>query len=138
MLNMVTVLFSIAFIIMALVLFIWFNLPKVGPRGKNEKLSDRLTREDDNCYIRKQFMTNNERRFYRELINLVGNDNYIMVQVRLADVIKPETKHHPKSKEYLSLFRRISQWHCDFVALDKESLDVKYVIELDDSTHKRH
>ncbi|MBE8634297.1 DUF2726 domain-containing protein, partial [Salmonella enterica] len=58
-------------------------------------------------------------------------------QVRLADIIRPNYKFKNNSKEYYSLFRQISQWHCDFLILDKETLEVLYIIELDDSSHKQ-
>ncbi|EPA9601828.1 DUF2726 domain-containing protein [Escherichia coli] len=42
-----------------------------------------------------------------------------------------------KGRERLSLFRQISQWHCDFVVIDGRNFSVKAIIELDDRSHLR-
>ncbi|EAZ5823501.1 DUF2726 domain-containing protein, partial [Salmonella enterica] len=42
-----------------------------------------------------------------------------------------------KSKQYLALFRQISQWHVDYAIMSKENFNIMLVIELDDSSHQQ-
>lgn len=88
------------------------------------------------CYQAKPFLTDRERRFYRELSQgLSGTSLQVMAQVRLVDVV--QTAPGLNRADALSLFRRISRWHCDFVILDVRSFTVKAIVELDDRTHLR-
>ncbi|EAR8730990.1 DUF2726 domain-containing protein, partial [Salmonella enterica] len=116
---------------------LWAKSINKGNNNSKGKMSDNLVKKDNECYIKKDFLTNNERVFFRALIETVGDKSYVMAQVRLADIIRPNYKYKNNSKEYYSLFRQISQWHCDFLILDKETLEVLYIIELDDSSHKQ-
>ncbi|RDA62926.1 DUF2726 domain-containing protein [Hafnia paralvei] len=134
---MVIIFFLVLIAAMFIALYKYSKIKNKESKNKKIKMSDVLIKNDDECYVKKQFLTNNERMFYKELMKVIGSNNYIMAQVRLVDIIKPNDKFKFRSKEYLSLFRKISQWHCDFVILDKESLDVIYVIELDDSSHRK-
>ncbi|HEN3303474.1 TPA: DUF2726 domain-containing protein [Yersinia enterocolitica] len=101
---------------------------------KNTKLWQRLNPND--LHVRKPFLTDRERAFHKKLLSMTSPDTQVMCQVRLVDVIQINPKHRGNKKRYLSLFRRISQWHCDFVLLD-ENYNVKCVIELDDKSHNR-
>ena len=62
----------------------------------------------------------------------------IFCQVRVVDLIQPNMKkHHTWTREYKSLFRQISQWHCDYVLCEKADFKVKCALELDDPSHER-
>ncbi|MCB8889078.1 DUF2726 domain-containing protein [Vreelandella malpeensis] len=83
-------------------------------------------------------MSPSEQDVYRVLVNTYGAECYVFAQVRVADVIEPNTeKYRPKSSQYLSLFRQISQWHFDYVICSKDDFSVLYVMELDDPSHER-
>ena len=88
------------------------------------------------CYQQRPFLTERERVFFRQLCAAFsGSPLLVMAQVRLVDVVQvsPELK----GREKLSLFRQISQWHCDFVVIDARNFSVKAIIELDDRSHLR-
>ena len=88
------------------------------------------------CYQAKPFLTDRERRFYGDLVQgLAGTPLQVMAQVRLADVV--QTAGGLSRADALSLFRQISQWHCDFVVIDARTFAVKAIVELDDRTHLR-
>ena len=95
--------------------------------------SGRKTPSD--LHVRKQFLTNRERAFYNKLERIINGRFKIMCQVRLVDVISVNPKYR-KEKGGIGYFRRISQWHCDYVLID-EDFNVKCVIELDDNSHNR-
>lgn len=83
-------------------------------------------------------MSPSEQEVYRVLVSTYGAECYIFAQVRVIDVIEPNAeKYRPKSSEYLSLFRQISQWHFDYVICSKDDFSVLYVMELDDPSHER-
>lgn len=79
-----------------------------------------------------------ELRAYRLLALRYEGQYLICPKVRVVDVITPNTERHAKdSKEFLSLFRQLSQWHLDFVLVDPETFQVVCALELDDRTHAR-
>lgn len=55
-------------------------------------------------------------------------------KVRVADIIKMNPAL--KGKNFWKHFSKISQTHIDFVLVDKETLEIIAVVELDDSSHK--
>ncbi|HBC1012802.1 TPA: DUF2726 domain-containing protein [Escherichia coli] len=80
-------------------------------------------------------MSKRERIFSR-LHKKIKPEFYLMAQVRVADIIKPSKKYPYKSKEYIALFRQISQWHVDYIILSNE-FNIICAIELDDKTHEQ-
>lgn len=115
------------------ILFLTLLYRKTGAVPGNRMLSLLQKRT---CYQAKPFLTDRERRFYRDLSQgLSGTSLQVMAQVRLADVV--QTAPGLSRADALSLFRRISRWHCDFVILDVRSFTVKAIVELDDRTHLR-
>lgn len=101
--------------------------------GLNGSSNERNTPSD--LHIRRPFLTNRERVFYRKLENILDGRFKIMCQVRLVDVVSINPKYKTGGKG-IGYFRRISQWHCDFVLIDND-FNVKCVIELDDKSHNR-
>lgn len=82
-------------------------------------------------YENPNFMTNNEKAFFKVLNLIVGNKFYILCQVNLSSLIGI----NKKGKERQGYFNKISRKSVDFVLLNKETLNPILVIELDDSTH---
>lgn len=88
-----------------------------------------------NLHIKRQFLTHHERAFYKKLDTIINGRFKIMCQVRLVYVVAINPKYRV-GKIGLAYFRRISQWHCDFVLIDND-FNVICVIELDDNSHNR-
>ncbi|WP_083868124.1 DUF2726 domain-containing protein [Halomonas smyrnensis] len=107
-------------------------------RGKDKNYSETLMERGDAYIARSHLMTPTEREVYKVIEKRYGEKYYIFCQVRVVDVIQPNSKkYHSKSKEYLSLFRQLSQWHFDYVLCDKGAFKVFCALELDDSSHNR-
>jgi hypothetical protein len=71
-----------------------------------------------------------ERSFLGVLEQAVDGRLRIMGKVRLADVVK--VGRVPNRKAWQTAFNRIQAKHVDFVACDTTTLDVKFVVELDE------
>ncbi|HDK0046721.1 TPA: DUF2726 domain-containing protein [Escherichia coli] len=103
----------------------------------SDKISVKEMMSQDSAYERKSFLTLRERLFFKKLSKQLKSEYCLLSQVRVADIIKPVSRYASGSKEYLALFRQISQWHVDFAILNKESFEIAAVIELDDKTHQQ-
>ena len=91
-----------------------------------------LEQDYSQLYKRKYVFSLNEKSAYLKLASWAHEHGYdVFPKMRLADVIEPRGKEH-----YLSLFRKISQKHVDFVICDYDCR-VKFIIELDDNSHKQ-
>lgn len=86
-------------------------------------------------YKRKDFMTERERGFYDSVSRVIGIGYYVIAQVRLVDIIEPNISKNNFYSKYMSLFRRVSQYHIDFVIVRRLDHFVVCAIELDDSSH---
>ncbi|EAO9157915.1 DUF2726 domain-containing protein, partial [Salmonella enterica] len=91
---------------------------------------------EDGGYEAKPFMTEREREFYSRLNAVIPKEDHLMSQVRLVDIVSVNPKFNSDRRKKMTLFRKISQWHCDYIWVDKK-FSIKFVIELDDSTHRR-
>ena len=80
-------------------------------------------------------LTPAELKFLGVLDQVIGSHYRIMVQVRLADVIKVRKGLDNSTRS--TVFNRIKAKHLDFVACDPSDMSVKFAIELDDSSHKQ-
>ncbi|GAB2782201.1 hypothetical protein GCM10027040_05340 [Halomonas shantousis] len=91
------------------------------------------------AYIGKtHLMSPTERDVYKVLERGYGDRYHIFCQVRVVDLIQPNTqKYHRRSKEFASLFRQLSQWHFDYVLCEKDDFRIFCALELDDPSHKR-
>lgn len=92
---------------------------------------------ENNClYIKKPLLTPNEAIFYNKIKNEIYKRNlHIIAKIRLADLIEPKNKID--KKEYYSCFAKIKSKHIDFGIVDN-NMNVKYLIELDDSSHRQN
>lgn len=84
-------------------------------------------------YERKYLFSRNEKfEFYKLLKWSRENNYYLFPKVRLLDIIEPRSGQD----HYKSLLWKIQAKHIDFVICDK-NLRVKFLIELDDTSHDR-
>lgn len=99
------------------------------------KIQEKVPKTPIDLHIKRPFLTNRERAFYKKLNSILNGSLSIMCQVRLVDVVAINPKYRG-GKMGLAYFRRISQWHCDFVLID-DDFNIRCVIELDDNSHNR-
>ncbi|WP_225885420.1 DUF2726 domain-containing protein [Leptolyngbya sp. KIOST-1] len=78
--------------------------------------------------------TRAELNFYRALQAATTDRYQVLGKVRVADVLKPQTKNR---SDWARAFNKISAKHFDFVLCDRNSLRVVAAVELDDSSHQR-
>jgi len=74
-----------------------------------------------------------ERSFLGVLEQVINNRYRLMGKIRLADIVKVKSGLNKSARS--SAFNKIQSKHVDIIACDPESLNVQFVIELDDSTH---
>ncbi len=78
-------------------------------------------------------LTKPEMDFYRE-ISSVLNDKYILLpQVHLSSILE----HKIAGQNWKSALNHIQRKSVDFVIFEKQNLEPKIVIEVDDSSHQR-
>lgn len=112
----------------AVILIIIFVLYKISRSRKYSYKNNKFL-----PYRKKYLLTKNEWNFYKRLKPIT--DRYglgIIAKIRLADLIEVDTE---KTKEFGRFFPRISSKHIDFGLVNSENMEVKYLIELDDSSH---
>jgi hypothetical protein len=108
----------------ALLLFIAFAVLALKVLGTRKR--------GDYSFTSNAIMSPAEIRFFRVLQMAAPND-LVFPQVSMAAVVRPNyAGRHPS---YMPAFRSISQKRIDFVVCDRESLQVRCLVELDDSTH---
>ena len=73
--------------------------------------------------------------FFKVLEIAVGDSAYIVVKVRIADLVRPQ-KGMTRSN-WQKAFNSISSKHIDFVICDKTNLKPLCAIELNDKSHQR-
>ena len=111
---------------------------KLDEKGSDRNYSEELMDRGDAYVARTHLMSPSEREVFKVLEKAYGDRYYIFPQVRVVDLIQPNTKkYHSKSKEYSSLFRQISQWHFDYVLCHREDFRFFCALELDDPSHER-
>ncbi|MFC0267951.1 DUF2726 domain-containing protein [Kushneria aurantia] len=100
--------------------------------------SEKLMEKGGAYTARSHLMSPTEREVYNALERDYGQSFKIFCQVRVVDIIQPNTKkYHVKTREYQSLFRQLSQWHFDYVICDINNFEILYVLELDDASHEK-
>lgn len=97
------------------------------PAADQEKIDYR------NAYQAKFLFTKNEWHNYMKLRDIAEVKGYVICpKVRLLDIIEPRKGE----KKYKTLFYKVQAKHVDFVICDK-NMNIKGIIELDDSSHDR-
>ena len=82
-------------------------------------------------YKNPYFLTNAEKSFFHVLSPIVNNQYVICCQVSISTLIRI----NKKGREWWIYKGRLGQKTIDFVLLDKNTLEPKMAIELDDSSH---
>lgn len=82
-------------------------------------------------YKNPYFLTNAEKSFFRVLSSIVSDRYIICCQVGLGSLVRI----NKKGREWWVHRGRLGQKSLDFVLLDKNTLEPKMAIELDDSSH---
>jgi len=77
-----------------------------------------------------------ERSFLGVLDLAVGNEYRIFAKVRVADVIEPE--RGLTRKNWQIAFNRVAGKHFDYVLCSPDTLEIKAVLELDDTSHSEN
>ncbi|GAB5138307.1 hypothetical protein AML55_10570 [Escherichia coli] len=80
-------------------------------------------------------MTNRERYFFKLVHNEFYQDFFVFSQVRMVDIITPVFDKETQYNSFIKAFRSISQYHIDFLIVDKSNFSIVCAIELDDSSH---
>lgn len=75
-------------------------------------------------------MTEAEQKMFKKLEQEYGNQYYIFPQINLDKLIEVTDE-----KNFYHYFNQINRRSVDFVLADKQTLETKQLIELDDSTH---
>lgn len=92
-------------------------------------------REGSYNYERRLYLFTQAERSFLGVLDLAISDQYrIFGKVRVADVLK--VPRGLSRSEWQTAFNKISAKHFDFVLADPKTLEVKYVIELNDMSHR--
>lgn len=93
----------------------------------------KIKRSNEIQYKKKAtLITPAERSFMKVLESIVQKNHRVFVQVRIADVITPNTQN---KKNWWRLFAQISSKHFDYVICHKDTFEVVAVVELNDKSH---
>ena len=75
-------------------------------------------------------LTKAELNFYNQIRGIEGNDEILLMKVRMADIVQPTGSNRKK-------LYQVTSKHADFVLANKITLEPTAVIELDDASHNR-
>jgi len=85
-------------------------------------------------YKRRDLLTKPELKFFIKLQEYAEEQSLLVFpKVRLADILKPDERQN----RWQAAFNKIKSKHVDFVLCDKTTLEIKYIVELDDKSHER-
>ena len=102
--------------------------------GRREYAEDENAGKRPYAYAPKQFfMTRAENNFYQGLQKAVGEEYVIFAQVHLPTIVDEKMP----GQNWKAARARINRKSVDFVLCDKEYLNPKLAIELDDASHER-
>lgn len=94
--------------------------------------------QDSNLYQKVTLLTDRESNFYEAIRFVAEKYSYtVLSKVRLADIVNVSDDVEKRSSEWYAYFNKISRKHIDFALADKNNLDIKLLIEIDDYTHQR-
>lgn len=87
-------------------------------------------------YVKAQYLTPREKTFYPHLKEVADKLGYaVSLKSRLGDLVTGV--HNQYSSEGSKELFKVQRKHVDFVLFDPEAMEVKLIIELDDTTHDR-
>lgn len=124
----------IIIVIVVIVFAVFFIKQKVYDGNLSSQSSE--TNDNENylgAYQSKYLFSLNEKSAFKKLSSWANDkDFYVFPKVRVLDIIEPRKN----SANYKKLFWKIQAKHIDFVICDKD-LKIKFLIELDDNSHKQ-
>ena len=103
---------------------------------ENPSKQEIIERKKDDLlpYKSKFLLTKTEWAFYKRLKNSADKFNlHILAKVRLADLVQVDSYFNGMAFE--KYFAKIKAKHVDFVLCNPDNLAVKFILELEDSTH---
>ena len=125
-LNLLLVLIKLAF---SIVILIYRKLKK---RYKRKQIEND-EKDYNQCYQAKSILTVNEWHEHRKLLEYATQKKLIVCpKVRLLDIIEPRSDQ----RDNTSLRYKVQSKHVDFVICDN-NMNIKAILELDDSSHDR-
>ena len=83
----------------------------------------------------KPLLTPPEKVFFSHLVSRVGRNGHVCPKVRIADILEVG-RGFMSAGQHRSAFNRIAMKHVDFAVMDHEG-QVRFVVEVDDSSHDR-
>lgn len=89
----------------------------------------------EGSYVRKKFLTDNEKHFYKVLREACGNTLVICPQVSMGALLDVN-KNKYDEQTYWRLKQKFAMKIIDYVICDAQSLNPVLIVELDDKTHK--
>jgi len=84
-------------------------------------------------YVRAKLLSPAELEFFKALLSAVDDRQLVFPKIRLADILDIKKGLSKKSRQ--SALNRIWSKHVDFTIFSKDTLEVVYVVELDDASH---
>ncbi|HAW3342794.1 TPA: DUF2726 domain-containing protein [Escherichia coli] len=115
------------------------NTPNYAPPLFNYKATSKkshtLQYDAFQFYQKKNFMSNRERRFFKLIYDEFHQDFFVFSQVRMVDIIVPIFDKNTQYNSFIKAFRSISQYHIDFLIVNKNDFSIICAIELDDYSH---
>ncbi|WP_110631237.1 DUF2726 domain-containing protein [Salinicola salarius] len=112
-------------------------------RGEASKRPTKVTAaeliERGDAYVKKRrLLTGPEQMLFKVLQYKYGETHYVFCQVRVVDVIQPNTAlYKERSREWMALFRQVSQWHFGLLIFDRKSMILMKLIEFNNERHGR-
>ena len=86
-------------------------------------------------FVKKQLLTPNELHFYKRLVEAAGPERVVLCQVSMGALM--DNRKGGSDKRSWALRAKYSQKIVDFVVCDAETMDVEWLVELDDRTHSK-
>lgn len=89
----------------------------------------------ENSYVKKKFLTENEKHFYKVLKEACGEKIVICPQVSMGALLDVNKEKYDE-QTYWRLKQKFAMKIIDYVLCDAHSLTPLLIVELDDKTHK--
>lgn len=128
---------SLVFALLALIVIVgvaFLVLTRMGLIHSDEETEQEGRGKKMYSYRHKQFfMTRAENDFYQGLVRAVGDRYAIFAQVHLPDIVDEKIP----GQDWRAARARINRKSIDFVLCDKQYLNPKLAVELDDASHER-
>ena len=130
-------------IVMLIISLAIYGVVLIVDKGKKDKVKQTNYEhqiQNIQAYQKAELLTEREKNFYETIRLIAEKYNYaVLSKVRFADIVNVDEEALSKnSPEWWRNFNKISRKHIDFALAEKQNLNVKLLIEIDDSTHQRN